>query len=68
MPIRCPASYWEHEANVVVQDVAFAAALERQLEEMLQQAHPIDLESDYWKRERSKRAIVAKLWPSAFYS
>lgn len=62
------ASYWEHEANVVVQDAAFASSLEQQLESMVARAHPIDLESDYWKRDRSKRAIVSKLWPSAVYS
>ncbi len=62
------ASYWEHEANVVVQDEAFATGLEQQLESMLARAHSIDLDSDYWKRDRSKRAIVSKLWPSAVYS
>lgn len=62
------ASYWEHEANLVVQDEAFTQDLERQIEAMLARAHAIDLESDYWKRDRAKRAIVAKLWPAVVYS
>jgi len=62
------ASYWEHEANVVVQDEGFTRDLERQVEAMLARAHAIDLESDYWKRDRAKRAIVAKLWPAVVYS
>lgn len=62
------ASYWEHEANLVVQDEAFAQDLERQVEVMIARAHAIDLESDYWKRDRAKRAIVAKLWPAVVYS
>lgn len=62
------ASYWEHEANVVVQDEAFAQDLERQIETMIDRAYAIDLESDYWKRDRAKRAIVAKLWPAVVYS
>ena len=62
------ASYWEHEANMVVQDKAFTQGLERQVEEMIARAHAIDLDSDYWKRDRAKRAIVAKLWPSIVYS
>ncbi len=62
------ASYWEHEANVVVQDDSFAQDLERQIESMLERAYAIDLESEYWRRDRAKRAIVAKLWPSVVYS
>lgn len=62
------ASYWEHEANLVVQDDAFARGLERQVEAMIARAHAIDLESDYWRRDRAKRAIVAKLWPAVVYS
>lgn len=62
------ASYWEHEANLVVQDDAFSEDLERQIEAMIARAHPIDLQSDYWKRDRAKRAIVSKLWPAVVYS
>ncbi len=62
------ASYWEHEANLVVQDDAFTRSLESQIEEMIDRAHQIDLESKYWKRDRSKRAIVSKLWPTVVYS
>ena len=62
------ASYWEHEANLVIQDEAFTADLERRIDAMIERAHGIDLDSDYWKRDRSKRAIVAKLWPEVVYS
>lgn len=62
------ASYWEHEANVVVQDEAFSTDLEKRIEAMIARAHVIDLDSDYWKRDRSKRAIVSKLWPEVVYS
>jgi len=62
------ASYWEHEANLVVQDEAFATALEAEIDAMTRRAHVIDLDSDYWKRERSKRTIVSKLWPESVYS
>ncbi len=62
------ASYWEHEANLVVQDEGFTNDLEQQIESMITRAHAIDLDSDYWKRDRAKRAIVAKLWPAVVYS
>ena len=62
------ASYWEHEANLVVQDEGFARTVESQIEEMIGRAHEIDLESTYWKRDRSKRTIVSKLWPTIVYS
>jgi hypothetical protein len=28
----------------------------------------LDPESEYWKRERTQRAVVATLWPGSFYS
>ncbi|MCB9595353.1 MAG: phosphatidylserine/phosphatidylglycerophosphate/cardiolipin synthase family protein [Sandaracinaceae bacterium] len=62
------ASYWESEANVVVQDAAFAAGLEATLEALVQRGHRLDLDSPAWKRERAQRAVVATLWPATLYS
>ena len=62
------ASYWEHEANLVVQHEPFVEHVEQCIQSMIDAGHPIDLDSDYWKRDRSKRAVVAKLWPAAVYS
>lgn len=62
------AAYWENEANVVVQDEAFASALEAELERMIDDGYRIDRSSSYWKSERAQRAIVSKMWPAALYS
>jgi hypothetical protein len=52
----------------VVQDEVFVRDLEGQIVKMMDEGFEIDLESDYWKRDRSKRAIVSKLWPEMVYS
>lgn len=62
------ASFWESEANVVVQDAAFAAGLEAELQALIDGSIALDPESEYWKRERAQRAVVGTLWPGAFYS
>jgi phosphatidylserine/phosphatidylglycerophosphate/cardiolipin synthase-like enzyme len=62
------ASYWESEANVVVQDEAFASDLEAQLQAMIDRSVRLDLQSAEWKRERTQRAVVATLWPDSLYS
>lgn len=62
------AAYWENEANVVVQDAAFASAVEAQLERMLADAYRIDPSSAYWRSERAQRAVVSTLWPGSLYS
>jgi phosphatidylserine/phosphatidylglycerophosphate/cardiolipin synthase-like enzyme len=62
------ASFWESEANVVVEDPTFVAGLEAQLRELIAGSLPLDPESEYWKRERAQRAVVGTLWPGSLYS
>jgi phosphatidylserine/phosphatidylglycerophosphate/cardiolipin synthase-like enzyme len=62
------ASFWESEANVVVQDTDFASSLEAELQKLIDGSDALDPESEYWKRERAQRAVVKTLWPGVFYS
>ncbi|KIG14881.1 Cardiolipin synthetase [Enhygromyxa salina] len=62
------ASFWESEANVVVQDAVFSGRLEDQLRELIAGSVALDPESDYWRSERAQRAVVLKLWPGSLYS
>ena len=62
------ASFWESEANVVVQDASFAKGVETELERLIQGSARLDLQSEYWERERAQRAVVGTLWPSVLYS
>jgi phosphatidylserine/phosphatidylglycerophosphate/cardiolipin synthase-like enzyme len=62
------ASFWESEANIVVQDAEFAAGVEATLQKLIDGSVRLDPESEYWKRERAQRAVVATLWPGTFYS
>jgi phosphatidylserine/phosphatidylglycerophosphate/cardiolipin synthase-like enzyme len=62
------ASFWESEANVVVQDAAFVSELERTLVAMIAASYRIDPHSAYWLGERAQRAVVATLWPDSLYS
>ena len=62
------ASFWESEANVIVQDSSFASDIEARLQKLIDGSIPLDPESEYWKGERAQRAVVGTLWPGAFYS
>ena len=62
------ASYWESEANIVVHDERFARDVESTIQSLFERSLPLDLDSEEWKRERSQRAVVAKLWPELLYS
>jgi phosphatidylserine/phosphatidylglycerophosphate/cardiolipin synthase-like enzyme len=62
------ASFWESEANIVVQDPEFASGVEATLQKLIDGSVELDPESEYWKRERAQRAVVATLWPGSFYS
>lgn len=62
------AAYWEREVNVVVEDAAVVSGLESRLRELVSTAVPLDLESEYWRRESARRAITDTLWPDAMYS
>ena len=62
------ASFWESEANIVVQDAEFASGVEATLQKLIDGSVELDPESEYWKRERAQRAVVATLWPGTLYS
>ncbi|PRP95360.1 Major cardiolipin synthase ClsA [Enhygromyxa salina] len=62
------ASFWESEANVVVQDTAFTAELETELRELIAGSVLLDPSSDYWRSERAQRAVVGTLWPGSLYA
>ena len=62
------ASFWESEANIVVQDADFASGVEATLQKLIDGSVELDPESEYWKRERAQRAVVATLWPGTLYS
>ena len=62
------ASFWESEANVVVEDRAFGGALRAELEAIIARAHRLDLSSDEWTREATQRAVLTRLWPDTLYS
>ena len=62
------ASYWEDEANVVVENAAFASRVEAEIEAMIGRSLRIDLDSSYWSRERTHRSIVSRLWPDGVFS
>ncbi len=62
------ASFWESEANVLIQDAGFASALETKLQQLIDGSIALDTTSEYWRRERAQRAVVGTLWPGSFYS
>ncbi|MFT6397537.1 MAG: phosphatidylserine/phosphatidylglycerophosphate/cardiolipin synthase-like enzyme [Bradymonadia bacterium] len=62
------ASYWESEANIVVQDADFSTGVEAALQKLIDGSMELDLDSDYWRRESAQRAVVSTLWPRALYS
>jgi phosphatidylserine/phosphatidylglycerophosphate/cardiolipin synthase-like enzyme len=62
------ASFWESEANIVVQNAEFASGVEATLQKLIDGSVELDPESEYWKRERAQRAVVATLWPGTLYS
>jgi phosphatidylserine/phosphatidylglycerophosphate/cardiolipin synthase-like enzyme len=62
------ASFWESEANVVVEDPEFCRELELELQGMIAGSLRLDPESEYWRSERAQRAVVGTLWPVSLYS
>ncbi len=62
------ASYWEREANVIVEDAPLVGRLEAQLRTMLCHSYRIDLDSAYWRQERAAREVATRLWPDSVYS
>ena len=62
------ASFWEREANVVVEDEATVGPVEQWIADALDRSWRIDPDDDYWQRESRVREVVARLWPESFYS
>ncbi len=62
------ASYWEDEANLVLEDRALVTGVEQQIRDMIAGSYRIDLASEYWLQELPKREIAARLWPERLYS
>ncbi len=61
------ASYWEHEANVIVEDPQVVAELERTIDAHLAGSFRLDVDSDYWRREARQRDVASALWPETLY-
>ena len=51
-----------------MQDAEFASGVEFMLQKLIDGSVQLDPESEYWKRERAQRAVVATLWPGTLYS
>jgi phosphatidylserine/phosphatidylglycerophosphate/cardiolipin synthase-like enzyme len=62
------ASYWEREANVIVQDPEVVEPLERALAEMVARGHVIDGEGPTWRAESTMRELASWLWPDTLYA
>ncbi len=62
------ASFWEREANVVVEDEASTRIVEAWIEAAFERSWRIDPESEYWTAEMRVREVVARLWPETVYS
>ena len=62
------ASYWEDEANIVLEDPALVAELEATIKRLIAGSYRIDVEAEYWRREARQREIASTLWPEALYS
>ncbi len=62
------ASYWEREANIVIEGGDVPQKLDQHLQEICRRSYPLSLDSDYWRREKPQREIAARLWPNSLYS
>ncbi len=62
------ASYWEREANLVVEGGPEVARVERLLRRMVKQSVRLDPSSPAWRREAPQRELVSRLWPDRVYS
>jgi phosphatidylserine/phosphatidylglycerophosphate/cardiolipin synthase-like enzyme len=61
------ASYWEREANIVVEDPRVVGPLENTIESMIAHSVRIAPDSDYWRREAGLRELAAQFWPESLY-
>lgn len=62
------ASFWEREANVVVEDEEVVGEVERWLEEAIARSYPVDVESEHWRSEARVRTLVNRVLPEGDFS
>jgi phosphatidylserine/phosphatidylglycerophosphate/cardiolipin synthase-like enzyme len=62
------ASYWEREANVVIEDPAVARAVEAELAQLCARGVPVSPDDEQWRREGLLRELASQLWPETLYS
>jgi phosphatidylserine/phosphatidylglycerophosphate/cardiolipin synthase-like enzyme len=62
------ASYWEREANVLVEDPAVVRAVEAELAQLCARGMPLDPSGEQWRREGLLRELASQLWPETLYS
>ncbi|MEX1363639.1 MAG: phosphatidylserine/phosphatidylglycerophosphate/cardiolipin synthase family protein [Nannocystaceae bacterium] len=62
------ASYWEREANVIVQDPDLTRRLEARLQHMCGQGRRVDPSSEQWRSEGVLRELASQLWPESLYA
>lgn len=62
------ASFWEREANIIVEGGKVPKEAQRMLAELCARSHPLDLDAKGWRAEAAQRELVSRLWPTALYS
>lgn len=62
------ASYWEREANLLLEDPVLVAGLEKKIESYARRGLRLDTGSAAWLRELPQRELVSRLWPDAVLS
>jgi len=62
------ASYWEREANVIIEDPAVVHAVEAELAQLCARGVPVDPGGELWRREGLLRELASQLWPETLYS
>lgn len=58
------AGYWESEILLVVDDLRFAATVQRGIDELLAVSEPIDPDAAPWRDSRAIRGWLSDHWPS----
>ena len=62
------ASYWEREANVILEDHTITRRVEAQLRQICERGRRVDPRSEQWRREGVLRELASQLWPESLYS
>lgn len=61
------ASYWEREANVIIEDAGLTRRVEAQLRQICERGRRVDPRSEQWRREGVLRELSSQLWPESLY-